>query len=457
MTTAGPVPAGSATPAPAATLLEVPETVRSGLLQAGPLALAGLLANGAGAVITILLARLLPTRGYGSLAQLNGLFLVVSLPGSAVTVGVVRRVAAWQAAGAAAGRVQGWARRVYARGAVVASGFALAVLLARNWIDDRLSSPGAAAVVAMLVAATLWVLLSFDRGLLQARRRYRTLATNLVVEGGMRVVAMLCLVGAGLGVAGAAGGVLLAEALTAVHARVAANRAWARPGAVRGVGDTDVADGSPRGGAAVVGERRAAALDLVTALVAMALLAFLQNVDVIVLARDAPHRSGSYAAISVASKAMVFGALALGGYLLPEAAIRWHQGGHAIRQLAVTLLLLAVPAGLLLAAAVSAPGRVLSIVFSARYAGASEAFAPLVLAMICLSVTVTFTMYLLAIGRRWVAGVLLAGSGAGLAATAAAHGAPLATAHADLLVQGVLATAMAVGFALAHRARLAGR
>jgi len=273
----------------------------------------------------------------------------------------------------------------------------------------------------------------------------------------MRVAAMLCLVGAGLGVAGAAGGVLLAEALTALHARVAANRAWARPGGDRGAGETEAAGGSPPAGAAVAGERRAAALDLVTALLAMALLAFLQNVDVIVLARDAPHRSGAYAAISVASKAMVFGALALGGYLLPEAAIRWHQGSHAIRQLAVTLLLLAVPAGLLLAAAGSAPGRVLTIVFSARYAGASKAFAPLVLAMIFLSVTVTLTMYLLAIGRRWVGGILFAGSGAGLAAVAAAHGAPLATARADLLVQGALATAVAIGFALAHRSRVAGR
>jgi len=75
-----------------------------------------------------------------------------------------------------------------------------------------------------------------------------------------------------------------------------------------------------------------------------------------VVGSDAPGVSGSYAAVSVASKALVFGALVLGGgYLLPEAAIRWREGGHALRQSAVTMLLLAVPAAALLALALAAP------------------------------------------------------------------------------------------------------
>ena len=453
------------------------DTVREGLLQAGPLAVAGLVANGASAVVTILLARLLTTRGYGSLAQLTGLFLVVSMPGSALIVGVVRRVAAWQGA-VSADRVRRWAARLYVRGMAAVAALAVVVVVARDWIDARLSSPDAFGVVAMLVAGAVWVLLSLDRGLLQAHRAYRSLAVNLLVEGGVRVAAMLCLVGAGGGVAGAAGGVLLAEVVTAVHARLAADRAWAAesdtgpgPGAASVAGGptgahtpASVADGPGSvGGAGAdrpplpAGSRRAAALDLATALPAMAMIALLQNVDVIVLARDAPHGSGAYAAISVASKAMIFGALVLGGYLLPEAAIRWHEGGHALRQLLVTLVLLAVPAGLLLAAAVGAPSTLLSLVFSARYTGASHAFAPLVLAMVFLSITVTLTMYLLAIGSRWIGGVLLAGSVAAVAAVAVAHGAPVATARNDLLVQAGLAVAVTAGFALAHRERLSRR
>ena len=77
--------------------------------------------------------------------------------------------------------------------------------------------------------------------------------------------------------------------------------------------------------------------------------------DVILLGRLDHANVGPYAAISVASKALVFGALALGAYLLPEATIRWNEGGHAIRQLGVTLIFLAVPAAVLLGIAVFVP------------------------------------------------------------------------------------------------------
>ena len=91
--------------------------------------------------------------------------------------------------------------------------------------------------------------------------------------------------------------------------------------------------------------RRTVVLDLVVASVCLSMVAVLQNVDVLVVGRDNPSHSGAYAAVSVTSKAIVFGAVVLGGYLLPEAAIRWRQGGHALRQLAVVLVLLAVPSG----------------------------------------------------------------------------------------------------------------
>ena len=159
------------------------------------------------------------------------------------------------------------------------------------------------------------------------------------------------------------------------------------------------------------------------------MVAVLQNVDVLIVGRDSPHHSGAYAAVSVTSKAIVFGAIVLGGYLLPEAAIRWRQGGHALRQLGVVLVLLAVPAVVLLAVALGAPHLLLEVVFHHAYTAAASALAPLVGAMILLSITVILTMYLLAIGRRWVAGVLAAGALAlGLAVVAgpratARHGA----------------------------------
>lgn len=427
------------------------DSVRTGLLQAGPLAVAGLVANGANVVATVLLARLLTNRGYGSLNQLTGLFLIVSMPGSAVIVAVVRRITAWRASGDTH-VVQRWAQRWHRRGTVGVLALAVAVLVAGPSIAGLLNQVDPVGAEAVLIAGAVWVVLCLDRGLLQADRRYGALSANLLIEGGVRTAAMLALVAAGAGVSGAALGMLLAELATAAHARWMADRAWApaagRPSmrALPRVDPERLAESHPL--------RRDLVVDLVAALVALSLVAFLQNIDVIILGREAPRVSGSYAAVSVASKAIVFGALVLGGYLLPEAAIRWRQGGHALRQLAVTLALLGVPAGVLLVLALGAPHLLLSVVFSSRYLGAQRAFPDLVAAMICLSVTVVLTMYLLAVGRRWITVALVAGAAAAAVAVALAHGAPHATARADLEVQAALAMVTMGGFAKVHHRRL---
>ena len=189
---------------------------------------------------------------------------------------------------------------------------------------------------------------------------------------------------------------------------------------------------------------------MAAAFVGLAMLGLLQNVDVIMLGRLSPSHTGPYAAISVASKALVFGALALGTYLLPEATIRWNEGGHAVRQLGVTLVFLAVPAVVLLAIAVFIPTWFLTLVFGATLATAAPAFAPLVGAMIFLCLTVLMTNYLFGVGRRWIVLVLLAGSGLAVGLIAAAHGSPVATARADLAVQGGLALAITAAFGWIH-------
>jgi O-antigen/teichoic acid export membrane protein len=195
-------------------------------------------------------------------------------------------------------------------------------------------------------------------------------------------------------------------------------------------------------------------VDLIVASVCLSMVAVLQNVDVLVVGRDNPSHSGAYAAVSVTSKAIVFGAVVLGGYLLPEAAIRWRQGGHALRQLAVVLVFLAIPSVLLLAVAVAAPEQFLEIFFHHDYTSAADALAPLVLAMIMLSVTVVLTMYLLAVGRRWIASVLVGGAIALTLAVLAVHGAPRATAYADMAVQAGVLIVTVCGFAIVHRVRL---
>jgi O-antigen/teichoic acid export membrane protein len=400
------------------------------------------------ALVVVAVARLLTSPAYGELAQLLGLFLILSMPGSAVLVGVVRRVTGLQTTGQAH-LVRGWVARIHriCLAAIVVE--LVLVLVLQGWIARQLHLPNGEGVVLILMAAGVWILLCVDRGLLQAHRSYGGLATNLVVEGGVRMVLVLALVACGVGVAGYALGVLVSEVVATAHAHWLARRAWADPSSAPVVEDglVGVAGAAPD----VLLARRRLLADVSAAFAGLALLGLLQNVDVILLGRLDHAQVGPYAAISVASKALVWGALALGAYLLPEATIRWNEGGHAIRQLGVTLLFLAVPASVLLAIAVFVPQQFLTVVFSARLSTAAAAFAPLVLAMMCLSFSVLVTNYLFGTGSRWIVLVLAAGSGLAVVLVTAAHGDPEATAWADLVAQGVIALGMAAAFFGIHR------
>jgi O-antigen/teichoic acid export membrane protein len=436
------------------------ESMRAGLRQAGPLAAAGVLANGANVIVTVAVARLLSPHSYGALNQLTGLFLIASMPGSAVVVAVVRRVTMWHDSGSGY-LVRRWSGRVHRQGSIAVVIWAIAVFASRHWIAVLLGQRSGIGIAAILTAAGFFVLLSLDRGLLQAHRAYRPLAANLLVEGGARTAAVLALVGAGKGSSGAAVGILIAEIVTALHARYAAVRAWsteagsATPrlsaswlsGWVAAVHPDRVLDGARLA-------RHRIVVDLVVASFSLSLVAVLQNVDVLIVGRDDPSHSGAYAAVSVTSKAIVFGAIVMGGYLLPEAAIRWRRGGHALRQLGVVLLFLAIPAAVLLVVALAAPHLLLVVVFHHAYASAAPALAPLGGAMIMLSISVILTMYLLAIGRRWVVGALAAGGLALALAVTAVHGKPHATALVDLAVQAGVLTVILGGFARAHRVRV---
>ena len=201
------------------------ESMRAGLLQAGPLAIAGVVANGASVILTIALARLLTPHSYGVLNQLTGLYLILSMPGSAVVVAVVRRVTMWHEDGSGH-LVRRWAGRVHRQCTMLVLIWAVIVFISRHGIAVLLNQQSGIGIAAILTAAAFFVLLSLDRGLLQAHRSYKPLAVNLLVEAGVRVVAVVILVAAGFGPSGAAVGILIGEVVAAAHARYAAVRAW---------------------------------------------------------------------------------------------------------------------------------------------------------------------------------------------------------------------------------------
>lgn len=456
------------------------------LRGASPLALAGMLATAANVGVTLLIARMLTTRGYGALAQLIALFFVLSMPGSALLVGVVRRVTAWRRV-SRLDLVADWVRATRRRALVLVILFSLLAIALRGVIAEWMNLPSPAGVAETLSAGAVWGLLSLDRGLLQAGHAYPALGRNLIVEGLSRCLLTVALVAGGLGVQGATLAILLSVIFADLDARRSLTaldlydptRIPADPGPAAGdpaagdpaAGDPVVAPAPPAAGepAADAGAMRAAVahseavhsndahsrrsltVDVGTALAALALLGVLQNIDVVLLGRAEPSNAGAYAAISVATKLLVLAALVLSSFLLPEAAARRHLGEHALHQLGATLTILAIPAALLLTVSFFAPRQLLGVAFGGRLTAAAPAFATLAAAMSCLAMTVLFTHYLLAVGRRRIVFLLLAGAAVATVLIASRHGAPVATARADLIAQAGLAAV--TGAAVLHVTR----
>ncbi len=407
-----------------------------------PLVVAGLVASGANLLSTVFVARFLVPVQYGALTKLLGLFLALSMPGMALMVGVVRRVTAWDA-GAVGERVVAWVRHVHRVGLLSLAGLVAVVWLAHQPIADAMRLPGSTAMVEVVCAGGVWVLIAMDRGVLQSRRHYRVLAANLVVEGTTRTAGMIVLAAA-FRLQGAALGILLGELAALVHVRWALWRADAHAGS--GVGGAP-----PDEARAVVHSGRDLVTDVAAAALSMGLLAVLQNADVVIFGSRSPGHSGAYGAISVPSKALVYLAILLVNYLLPETSIRYRQGGHALRQMGYTLGLLAVPAVVLLAGASVMPSRILGLVFGTRYEAGAAGFSALVLSMVLLCVSFVLAVYLLGTGWRWVVVPLAGGSVLLVVLCWLAGHSLVGTTHADLAAQGALALTLAVVVAWRHR------
>ena len=212
---------------------------------------------------------------------------------------------------------------------------------------------------------------------------YKPVAWSLVAEAGGRLFFGLILVAFGLGVTGAYLGTPLAFAATATGLWWVGRRrlATAEHGAtVRGL------------------------LDLVagawSAVVALFLLAVLQNVDVIMVKRQiGGEQAGAYAAAAVAAKAVVWVAIGIGLYLLPEATKAARHGLDPRPVLARALGVVGAVAVPMLIVYALFPGTLLRLAFGPDTEVAADALFALGLAMTLLAVAYLTVQYMLALGR----------------------------------------------------------
>jgi O-antigen/teichoic acid export membrane protein len=378
-------------------------------LLRGPMALAaaGVIANAFNLLMNLVLARALDPAGYGAVVVQTNVFMILSVGGTAVLTAVVHR----ESARIGETRRERWAwirrlRGVTGLGIVIASVASVALCKPAALV---LSYPHPFAIAEASIAASIWVALCIERGLLQARGNYPALARNLVFESACRITCVIAFVGGGhLGVNGAGLALVLGTAAGAEHARWAVARTPALPPlrrivpprmalqggvTVTATGPIPVLPRQPR-------IRDNLIADTSTALGALIPLALLQNMDVVIVGWRNPAHVGSYAAISTACKVPVFIGLAVANFLLPEAARRRKEGLPAGRALAMAIGFVVAPGLALAAIGAVAAKPLLSLVFGPELTADAPALWVLALAMTYLAISLMFTTYLLGANHR---------------------------------------------------------
>ena len=365
---------------------------RSETAKAAGMAIATLSASAVAIVFTVVFTRLLGVSDYGALGALLSTFTILAVAGSALQVAVARETALGElgSPGQSGASVRAWLWRIGVGGVAVTAGS----IILREEIATAIAVPEHPwAAAAILPTGALWLLLSVLRGTLQGLHAYAAVGVSAVVEAVGRLVAGLALVLAGAGVTGAFLGTPLSMAITAVVLVVLLRR---RVGPAPEDARTRSLRALVAGGWAPI--------------VGLVFLAALQNVDVVVAnhAMD-DEAAGAYAAAVVAAKLVVWIAIGIGLYLLPEATRRNAAGLDPrpvfVRALAL-LALVSVPA---LAIFAVVPSLLLRVAFGPEFTQAADALIVLGIAMTLLAVAYLAVQYMLALRRAaflWILGVV---------------------------------------------------
>ena len=360
-----------------------PETAKAIGLAAATMA-----ANLVAVVFTVIFTRLLGADGYGSLAALLNLTIILFVPGSALQVAAAREGMLGRLGrnGELAGTLRRWTRHILIVLAVVAVGAAIA----REPLAAALDVEQEWAAAAVPATGVMWLLLCLQRGLLQSARAYNAVALSVVLEALGRLAVSLAFVGVGAGVTGAYIGTLASLAVAATVVGYVLRR---------------------RLGAPTAGARehplRAVARDAALPIAVLTVVAALQNVDVI-MAKHALSDSvaGVYAATTVAAKAVIWIAVGLGFWVLPEATRRAAAGADPRAVLARGLGVIGAIAACSLTVFATVPALLLRTAFGAEYETGESVLLALGAAYALLAAAYIGVQFLLGLRHRWFAAAL---------------------------------------------------
>jgi O-antigen/teichoic acid export membrane protein len=338
-------------------------------------------------LFTILAARLLGATDYGSLAALISTFLILTVPGSAIQVATARETALGRLG--SGHRLAATLRRWLGRLALAALAVTVVSILLREPLAALIGVDEEWAAAATLPTGAVWLMLCVERGALQGVGSYHAVGLSMLLEAVGRVVLGIGLVLVGLDVTGAFIGAPLAMVVTAVVLGWVLHRRL----------------GHPQGSEART--LRGLAGATWAPIAGLTLIAVLQNIDVIVVKHQiGGDVAGSYAAAAVAAKLVIWVAIGIGLYVLPEATKRAADGQDPRTVLTRALGVLAVVAIPMLLVYAAAPRLILEIGFGPKLLDAADTLAILGAAMSLLAAAYLAVQYLLALGRYAFLGAL---------------------------------------------------
>ncbi len=378
------------------TLTQKPRPLQARILSGSFVLLSGSgLATLTNFAYNIAVARFLGPKGFGHATAVYTLLTLIS----AVTLSfqiISAKVVAQQSTpqGKYAG-YRGFHRGAWACGILVA----LLLLLFQKTIADYLNLPGSILVVLLAIGAAFYVPLGSRRGYLQGAYGFRRLATNLVLEGLVRLGGSLLLISVGLGVRG----VIAANsaAVAAAYFAIVPEAATRMPNPVRFL---------------------YALRETSQGIVFFCGQVLINNCDIVLVKHYfVPEAAGIYAAVAMVGRVIYAFSSAVVNSMFPLVAGTSEEERRDLKVIATSLLLvLTIGSGLALVLSL-APAGIWTAFFGARFQIAGEYGLPYLMALYAITtviyslsaVVITYEMSYKIANTSWIqllfSGVVIAG------------------------------------------------
>jgi O-antigen/teichoic acid export membrane protein len=320
---------------------------------------------------------------YGSLAALVSYFLILAVVGYAMQVATAREAVLGHlgVGPAMAATIRNWIKVTLLFTVVMT----VLSVLARHPIAEAVGVKQQWAAALGIPAGCLYLLLCMMRGFLQGLGDYRAVGISLVGEQAARL-AIGGVLAVGLGVTGAYIGTPLSFVAMMFYCAVPLRR---------------------RLGSAPSGQRPTVELWVHvarawTAIAALGIIAVLQNIDIIAAKhRFSSELASSYSATAVAAKVLIWVAMGVGFYLVPEVSRRRAVGEDTRPVLGKSLAIVGVAAIPCLLIYGLVPRLLIRAAFGSNRLLAVDALFTLGVAFTLLAATYLAVQYMLALKRTW--------------------------------------------------------